>query len=113
MTNREPKPRKPRKDIGVRRKNTESVSISFRLDEGVPQEKEALLVLKRYREKVDENGSYFTLRTIITKALLVLREYDYPEITNRPGIDESAMVQLFDDQIRRLDATINRLNDKW
>lgn len=109
MTER--KPRKTRKDAGTRRREADDKPISLRLDPSIPREAEAIKVLEHYRKQRDQYGNLLTLRIIVTEALLALRDAQMPDLAQRPDIDVDALVQSFNDQIRRLDATINRLNE--
>lgn len=102
--------RKIRKDKGVRRKKSVDETYSFRLDPSVPREAEAIQIINHYRQQLDETGHYVTLRQIMIEAVLALRDMNMPDV-GHSSADTDSLIESFENQLRRLDATITRLSE--
>lgn len=104
------KPRKPRRDKGVKRKEGQDAQYSFRLDPTNEYERQAIEIIQRYLSMRNEHGHPYLLRQIITAAMLHFNGQSIPSAdAAKLGLDDLA--KHFESQIERMDELIQRLTE--
>lgn len=100
------KPRKRRKDAGKKRVNSQYRVFSFKLD--VERHVDVIDQIDKFVEQTDDRGKHRPLHDLIVAAMRGKPVEITPLLTQDDVVD---LVEYFNDQIVRLDATINKLNE--
>lgn len=100
------KPRKRRKDAGQKRVTSQHETFSFKLD--IERHADVIEQIKQFTNQRDDRGKTRPLHDLIVAAMRGKPVEVTPLLTQDDVVD---LVEYFNDQIVRLDATINRLNE--
>lgn len=100
------KPRKRRKDAGKKRVDSQYRVFSFKLD--IERHADVIDQIDKFIGQKDDRGKHRPLHDLIVAAMRGKPVEITPLLTQDDVVD---LVEYFNDQIVRLDATINKLNE--